>query len=191
MTYYEALLFLHILGATVWVGAAVLYDLLFLRAKQAADPILAQRLTAHTEWLAKRLFIPTSLAVLVLGILLTIEGPWSFGDLWIVLGLAGFATTFLVGVGGIEPEAKRIHAAIERGGPGDPEVAWRGRRITALNYFDNLLLVLVIADMATKPTGDDVWLLAIGAAVVLIAAGLVARTFRSSPAEGPAVAASG
>ena len=191
MTYYEALLFLHILGAAVWVGAAVLYDLLFLRAKLAADPVLAERLTSHTEWLAKRLFIPTSLAVLVLGILLTIEGPWSFGDLWIVLGLAGFATTFLVGVGGIEPEAKRIHAAIERGGPTDPEVAWRGGRISALNYFDNLLLILVIADMAIKPTGDDVWLLVLGAAIVLVAAFLVARVFRASAPVTPAAASPG
>ena len=31
--------------------------------------------------------------VLILGVLLTIEGPWSFGDLWIVLGLVGYAMT--------------------------------------------------------------------------------------------------
>jgi hypothetical protein len=142
-------------------------------------------LGAHTEWLAKRLFIPTSLAVLVLGILLTIEGPWGFGDLWVTLGLIGWATTFAVGVGGIEPQAKRIQAAIERGGPDDPEVAWRGRRITALNYFDNVLLFLIIADMAVKPTGDDVGLLLVGAAIVLVGVGLVVRVWRASAPQLP------
>jgi uncharacterized membrane protein len=188
MTYYEALLFLHISAVAVWVGAAVLYDLLFFRARRAADPALAGRLSAHSEWLAKRLFIPASLAVLVLGILLTIEGPWDFGYLWVVVGLVGWAITFAVGLGGIERQAKRIHAAIERGGPDDPEVAWRGRRITALNYFDNALLFLIIADMAIKPTGDDVGLLVVGAAIVLAGVGLVVRVWRVPAPELPAPA---
>jgi uncharacterized membrane protein len=183
MTYYEALLFLHISAAAVWIGSAVLYDLLFLRARRAADPALAERMGAHSEWLAKRLFIPTSLAVFVLGILLTIEGPWGFGDLWIVLGLFGWATTFVVGVAGIEPQAKRMHASIERAGPDDPEVAWRGRRITALNYFDNVLLFLVVADMAIKPTGDDVGLLVVGAAIVAAGVGLAAYVWRAPAPE--------
>jgi uncharacterized membrane protein len=178
MTYYEALLFLHISAVAIWVGAAVLYDLLFFRAKRAADPALAGRLSAHSEWLAKRLFIPTPLVVLVFGILLTIESPWGFGDLWVALGLVGWAITFVVGVGGIEPQAKRINAAVERGGTDDPEVAWRGRRITALNYFDNVLLFIIIADMAIKPTGDDVGLLVVGAAIVLAGVGLVVRVWR-------------
>jgi uncharacterized membrane protein len=187
MTYYEALLFLHISAAAVWIGSAVLYDLLFFRARRAADPALAERMGAHSEWLAKRLFIPTSLAVFVLGILLTIEGPWGFGDLWIVLGLFGWATTFVVGIAGIEPQTKRMQAALERGGPDDPEVAWRGRRITALNYFDNVLLFVVVADMAIKPTGDDVGLLVVGAAIVLAGVGLGARVWRA-PAPEPAAA---
>lgn len=40
--------------------------------------------------LANTIFIPSSLLVFVFGIWLTIEGPWSFGDLWIVLGLVGY-----------------------------------------------------------------------------------------------------
>ncbi len=189
MTYYEALLFLHVTAAAVWVGAAVLWDVLFFRAKRAGDPALAERVGAHTEWLAKRLFIPASLAVVVLGILLVIEGPWGFGDPWIAIGLAGWATTFVVGVAAIEPQAKRIHAAVQRGGPNDPEVAWRGRRITALNYFDNVLLLLILADMTVKPTGDDVGLLVVGAAIVVVAVALVVRTFRTpAPEVSPAVA---
>ena len=186
MTYYEALLFLHVAAAGIWIGSAVLYDLLFLRAKRAADPVLAERIGAHSEWLAKRLFIPTSLVVLVLGILLTTRRRGGSGDLWILIGLAGWAGTFVVGVAGIEPETKRIHAAIERGGPGDPEVAWRRRRVTALNYFDNLLLFVVVADMTIKPTGDDAAVLIVGGVIVAAAIAAVVRTFR---AAGPELAA--
>ena len=87
---------------------------------------------------------------------------------------------------GIEPETKRIHAAIERGGPGDPEVAWRRRRVTALNYFDNLLLFVVVADMTIKPTGDDAAVLIVGGVIVAAAIAAVVRTFR---AAGPELAA--
>jgi uncharacterized membrane protein len=170
-------------AAAVWVGAAVLWDVLFFRAKRTADSVLAERIGAHADWLAKRLFIPAALVVLVLGILLTIEGPWSFGDVWVLVGLAVWATTFVVGIAGIEPQTKRIHAAMERGGPGDPEAAWRSRRVTALNYFDNLLLLVVLADMTVKPTGDDAILLVVGATIVAVALVLVVRVWREPAPE--------
>ena len=107
MSYYEILLFLHIGAAAIWIGSAFLFFVLLLHAKRSNDPLLAQRLGANIEWLAKRLFIPASLSVLVLGILLTIEGPWSFDQLWILLGLTGMATSFLVGLGVIEPLPRR------------------------------------------------------------------------------------
>jgi hypothetical protein len=44
----------------------------------------------------------------VLGILLVIEGPWSFGQLWIVLGLVGFALTFATGIAIAKPRADAI-----------------------------------------------------------------------------------
>jgi hypothetical protein len=53
------------------------------------------------------LFIPSSLGVLVVGVLLTIDGPWEFDMLWILVGFAGSVATFLVGIGLIEPTARR------------------------------------------------------------------------------------
>jgi hypothetical protein len=41
-------------------------------------------------------FIPASLTVVVFGIALVIQSDaWTFDYLWIVLGLLGFATTFV------------------------------------------------------------------------------------------------
>jgi hypothetical protein len=37
-----------------------------------------------------RLFIPSGVLTLVFGVRLVFEGPWSFGDLWILVGLAGW-----------------------------------------------------------------------------------------------------
>jgi uncharacterized membrane protein len=185
LSYYEVLVFLHVVGAAIWIGSAFLFFVLFQRSKMANDPVLAERLGANVEFLAKRLFIPTSLAVVVLGVLLTIEGPWTFDQLWILLGLGGWAVTFLVGVGLIEPTTKKMHAAIAAHGPQDPEVARLNRRLDALGVLDLTVLFTIVWDMALKPTADDTGTLIIAAAAVAAGAFHVLRSFR----QGEAVAA--
>ncbi len=178
MSYYEILLFLHIVGATIWLGSAFMLQALLYRARKTDDTVLIERVTSNTQWLANRIFIPTSLAVLVLGILLTIEGPWGFDQLWIVIALVAFAGTFLFGVGVIEPEGKRLHAAAEAHGPEHPETRLHNDRMDAYMKLDLVLLFVVVFDMALKPTADDVGALVLGAAALLATIGYVVRVVR-------------
>ena len=104
MSYYEVLAFLHIAFAIVWLGSGFLLQVLGFKADASRDVVRIQGLLDDADWAANRLFIPSSLVVLVLGILATIEGPWTFGDLWIVLGLVGYGMTFLTGVAFISPQ---------------------------------------------------------------------------------------
>jgi uncharacterized membrane protein len=180
LSYYEILLFLHVAAVAIWIGSAFLFFVLFLHAKRSNDPLLAQRLGANVEWLAKRLFIPASLAVLLLGILLTIEGPWSFDQLWILLGLGGMAASFLVGVGVIEPTTKKMHAAIEAHGPIHSEVARQNRRLEALGLFDLVLLFSVVWDMVLKPTSDDLGTLLVPALALGGALLFLFRAYRTA-----------
>lgn len=185
MSFYEILLFLHVIGATIWLGSAFLLQALLYRGRKAQDAVLVERVSSHTQWLAQRIFIPTSLAVLVLGILLTIEGPWSFDQLWIVIALAAFAGTFLFGVGVIEPEGKRLHAATAEHGPEHPETRRHADRMDAYMKLDLVLLFVVVFDMVLKPTADDVGTLVIGGAALLATIAYVARV-ASRPAYAPA-----
>ncbi len=181
MSYYEVLLFLHIATAVIWLGSGFFLQMLVIRAEKTGDRLLTKQLSAHTGWLAQRIFIPSSLAVLVLGILLTIEGPWSFDQLWIVLGLVGYAISFLVGILFIEPEGKRIHAAMEAHGPESPQAAFHVRRINVVSRMELVVLYLVIAVMALKPTGDDTGTLIVMAAVVLVTLALGVPRLRAAP----------
>ncbi len=187
MSYYEILLFLHIVGATIWLGSAFMLQALLYRARKTDDNVLIERVTSNTQWLAQRIFIPTSLAVFVLGILLTIEGPWSFDQLWILIALAAFAATFLFGVGVIEPEGKRLHAAAETYGPDHPETRLHDDRMNAYMKLDLVLLFVVVFDMALKPTADDVGTLVLGAAALLATIAYVVRVVRRAALE-PAAA---
>jgi uncharacterized membrane protein len=167
MSYYEVLLFLHIAAAAVWLGSGFFLQMLVFRAGKAGDAPLLQGIASNSGWMAQRIFIPASLVVLVVGILLTIEGPWSFGDLWIVLGLTGYAFSFLVGILFIEPEGKRIAKAMAAGDQG--RAAFHVNRINTVSRIELVVLYLVVAVMALKPTGDDTGTLVLAAALLLAA----------------------
>ena len=175
MSYYEILLFLHIGAAIVWLGGGAMLQALVMRAERTTDDVLVKKLAENAKWLAQRVFIPSSIAVLVLGILLTIEGPWAFDQLWIVLGLLGYAASFLTGILFLEPEGKRIDAAMSEHGPRSTQAVYHVRRINVVQRVELTILFLVVAVMALKPSGEDVWTLLVGAAILVAAFAAGAR----------------
>jgi uncharacterized membrane protein len=194
MTLYEFLLFVHIAATVVWVGAGLCSLVLAIGYDHDGDEPAIRRFLADQERLATRLFIPASLTVVIFGIALVIESEaWSFDQLWIVLGLVGFAATFVTGLFMIKPASERIGAAMEReGGRLTPELRTDIRKLIVMARLDYVVLFLVIADMVIKPIGDDVGVL-IGMAVILVAgiAYIVSRlraldAEREAPAPSPA-----
>jgi uncharacterized membrane protein len=186
MTFYELLLFVHIVGAAVWFGAGLMMQVLARRADRADDHATLKRLVDDTEDLSNLVFIPASMVVLIAGLVLVIDGPWSFGDLWIVLGLVGFAATLATGVLLIKPSAEKIAAVMERDGGMSPAALYETRRMMALARIDYVSLLLVIAVMAIKPTGSDALFLAALAAVLLGGAALVYTRARAIAPPTPA-----
>jgi uncharacterized membrane protein len=183
MTYYEVLLFLHIVAAIAWIGAAIAVQFLSFRAEQTHNAPFMQALGASSEWLATRLFIPSSLSVLVFGILLTIEGPWTFDMLWIDLGFAGFAMSFLTGILFLKPEGEKIGRAIAAHGPQSSEARHRIRRISVIERVELVILILVVGAMTIKPTSEDGGTLLLFAALTVAAVALGAWTLRSTDAD--------
>ena len=181
MSYYEALLFLHILATIIWIGAGVSLQFLTFRGRQTHDGHFLQSVGAMSDWLAQRLFIPSSLTVFVLGVLLTIEGPWSFDSLWIDIGLAGFAFSFLTGLLFLKPEGDRIGRAIAAHGPTSAEASFHIGRIDAVQRLELVILILVVAAMSIKPTADDEVTLVIGALILAVAVALAIRSLSRLP----------
>jgi hypothetical protein len=178
MTLYELLLFVHVVATIVWIGAGFLSLVLGTSYAARDDEPAMQRFLKDQEWLALRLFVPASLTVLLLGIALVIESEaWSFDQLWIVLGLIGFAATFVTGLFLIKPASERIGAAMEsQGGRLTPALRTEIRKLIVKSRVDYVVLTLVVFDMIAKPTGDDTgMLIAMGAVLVAGIAYIVAR----------------
>ncbi len=193
MTLYELLLFVHVVATIVWIGAGFLSLVLGTSYAARDDEPAMQRFLKDQEWLALRLFVPASLTVLLLGIALVIESEaWSFDELWIVLGLIGFAATFVTGLFLIKPTSERIGAAMEsQGGRLTPALRTEIRKLIVKSRVDYVVLTLVVFDMIAKPTGDDTgMLIAMGAVLVAGIAYIVARlrAIDSEAARAPAPA---
>ena len=179
MTWYELLLFLHIVAAIVWLGSGLLIQILAVRAERARDVEGLRRVAGEAAALGETLFIPASLATLVFGVLLVIDGPWGFDMLWIVLGLVGYLATFLTGILVMKPGSEKVAAIMERDqGVMSAEAEVEIRKLLTKGRLDTVVLYMVVAIMALKPTGDDVGILAVLAAIMVAGSAYVAVRLR-------------
>ncbi len=180
MSRYEVLVFLHIAAVVIWLGAGFLLAVLI----HAAASDRQKELGYHQEmgWLSTRFFIPVSLSVVILGILLVLDGPYDFDELWINIGLVGYLASFLMGILFFKPEGERIGALVAEQGPNAPELDRRLKRIAMVERVQLTILFLVVADMTFRPTSDDTGMLIGGAAILAAAIALAAAGLRRAPA---------
>ncbi len=175
MSTYEIYLTFHVLMAIVWLGGGLAISVLGWRITLTNDGRAMAGFAKQTEWVGLRVFTPASLVLLVLGFLMIHEGGWSYSSLWIVIGLAGFAVTFLTGLLFLGPEGGKIGKLIDAEGPESPAVKARIRRVLFIARLDLITLYTIAGDMLVKPTGDDVAVLVAG--VLVIAALAIAVTW--------------
>jgi Predicted integral membrane protein (DUF2269) len=125
------------------------------------------------------------LTVVVCGILMVVDGPWDFGALWIGLGLAGYAATFVTGAFILGPRAEQVAARSEQEGM-TTSIAAEMRRVLLLARVDTVVLFLVVAVMVTKPTGDETGLLLAMAAILVGGVAATLATVRNAHAQATA-----
>ncbi|HEU0019572.1 MAG TPA: DUF2269 family protein [Thermoleophilaceae bacterium] len=148
---YEFLLTIHILAAVVWVGGGIAMHILGRRVLKRNDPQEIYKFSEEVNTIGMRLYAPTSLILLVAGILLVNEVGYDFSQLWITLAFIGWGFSFLVGVGYYGPQDKKLQALVAAEGPTAPGVVDNVRQALLVNSFEILILVLVVVDMTAKP----------------------------------------
>ena len=86
-----------------------------------------------------------------MGIAMMINTNWGWGHFWVIVGLIGYAATFVTGIAVLSPLAKQIDASAEENGPEHPTTLALIDRIIMLARIDVALLLVVVIDMITKP----------------------------------------
>lgn len=145
---------IHVSVAVFWVGGGLVLTVLGLKAEASDDPEEIATLARWAGWVGEKLFAPAGLVVLAMGIAMLIHGDDSlvhWGKFWVIAGLVGYASTFITGIAFLSPQAKRIAELSATKGTADPETTAAIRRILLIARIDVAVLLLVVADMITKP----------------------------------------
>jgi len=149
-TTYQWYLAVHILAAVIWVGGALTVQLLAIRAARPNAALQIGSLASEIEWVGTRVFIPSSLILVVMGFLLIHEGSWDY-KFFIVFALAVWIASFLVGAAFLGPQSRKLSADVERHGPDSAQARARLQRIFLVSRIELVFLLLVVLDMVLKP----------------------------------------
>jgi uncharacterized membrane protein len=152
ITLYGVLLFLHVLGAAVWIGGEAATVALRAVALRSGGRQRTVALVRDTDRLNNLVISPAVAVLLGAGIWLVLEGHWGFDRFFVIFGLAGFAASSLLGGAVTAPSGKALHKAAELHGPDSPEVGSLLRRIQLGLLLDLILLTAIVFVMATKPS---------------------------------------
>ena len=144
--------FIHVLGASIWVGGGVMLSLIGARARKSEDPRLIGEFARTLSYVGLRVLTPAVVAVLLSGLWLVLTGSeWKFTQLWVLLGLGAFILAFLIGA----IYLSRIAIQLDRVATGtdlNPQIArdLLGRWIVG---YQIILIILLFAvwDMIFKP----------------------------------------
>ena len=149
---YEIYKTLHVVLAVVWVGGGAAFTIMALLADRnratAEMPVIAK----YATFFGERIFTPAGILVLGFGIAMVEKANWGWGVFWIDFALAGWALSTVVGIGYLSPASKKLTKLLEEKGPEHPGVRPAIDALIGVARFDVVLLILIVLDMAAKPT---------------------------------------
>jgi len=148
---YDFLLFVHVLGAVIWVGGGSALNIVGTRLANASEPDAMAGFARQVEFIGQKIFAPVSGILFLAGVLMTLD-RWSFKDLWIAIGVVGFLYSAITGAAILGPLSGRTGKLIAERGPGDPQVAANIKKLFMFGRMETLVMILVIAAMTLKPT---------------------------------------
>jgi uncharacterized membrane protein len=151
-TLHNVLLFIHVLGAIVWIGAGVTLLLLTRRLTAARDMEGFRALSEQSEFFGPKVFAPSAFVTLTAGIwMVAISPAIGFGDAWIIWGLTGVALSVVFGAVLSERAAAQLHVATQAE-PVDPGlVATLQGRLSTYSTIDVVILLSVVWAMVFRP----------------------------------------
>jgi len=151
-TWFGIFKLIHVGVAVFWVGGGLLLTALALRAERSHDPEEIARIARQATFVGEKLFAPAGGIVLLMGIAMVVNSPTiGFGDTWVIIGLVGFAISFVTGIAVLAPRARRIVELSDTVGAVAPQTQAAIREILLISRVDIAVLVIVVFDMLMKP----------------------------------------
>lgn len=150
MTWYEFWLFLHVIGAIVWIGGATAIQVFGILTKRAADPGKTAFFVGNVSFTVLWVFLPASLVLIASGVGLTESGNWDWGEPFIAWGLLLWAIVSLVAFGFLGRAMAKAGARLAAEGP-SPALALQLRNLVWTSRALLGVLVVIVFLMTVKP----------------------------------------
>ncbi len=170
MNLSDILLWLHIIGAVIWIGTALTMEGLTWRIRRTGTVKQLRDLFAVSAWLSKRYYMPASSLTLLAGVGLVItHNHFTFSQPWVLIGLGGFLVASVLGAGFISPTMHQIGQLLEHHDLRNSDVVGQLNRLAVLSRLDIALLLVILLDMVIKPTWDSGLFWATAAILLILA----------------------
>jgi hypothetical protein len=168
MQFYQLFMFLHIACVIVWLGCGVALFILGSAAILRKDRTTIVSVADRDAATFGRIFGPAALGALLCGLAMTWIA-WDFHELWILIGLAGFAVSAAYSATALRQCGDRLSSAIHKYGAESTLALAEAQRLLILGRFDTILLTVIVADMVFKPSPQNA--LTLGLMAAALAAG--------------------
>ncbi|HWL65106.1 MAG TPA: DUF2269 family protein [Actinomycetota bacterium] len=137
------LLYAHIVLAILWIGGAVMFNLMATRARSSGSPEAVIRTMGDSEWAGKFYFTPVAILTLVTGVVLvlTSNGAYTFEDPFVVAGIAGIVISGVLGGTYYAKAAQSISAAVNERGLEDAGTRSQLDRLRLIAWVETAMLL--------------------------------------------------
>lgn len=150
MSWYELLLFLHLLAMATWFGSGLAIMVLATRAQNVEGPAFGT-FAINAGWWAGRAHPASGVVLLLTGFGMVAEADLDF-DTWLILALIGLVLAMGVGGALIGRTSDALSKALQaNGGNYAEEHRDLAAQVILYSRIELAILVLVIADMVAKP----------------------------------------
>ena len=151
MSWYELLLFLHVLAIATWFGSSLAITVLGIRAlKTGGETFGPVRINAG-GW-GGRAHPAAGVVLLLTGFGMVADADLSLGETWVLLALIGLVIAFGIGgalIGRTSDELTKTLTA--SGGVLTGEQRPAAEKLLLYTRIELVVLALVVADMVAKP----------------------------------------
>ena len=149
LTSYELWLFLHLTAVVVWIGGALMGQVFGILTQRARSPVESAGYGRNMAWVAKWIFLPSSVVVILTGMGLTEDGDWGWDEPFVVVGMIAGVAIAALGIGYVTPRMGRAGARMATDGP-SPELAAEMNRLVWIARGLLAVAFVIIFMMVTK-----------------------------------------
>lgn len=147
---YNAIKYVHVISAVIWVGGAFLAQILAIRAQRSTDPSELPRLGAALGEVGMKVFLPASVILFIAGAILTIQ-RWAFSDAWISIAIILWLLSAVTGAVYLGPQSARIGKLFASEGPASMKARAALTRVFIVSRLELSSFALIVFLMIFKP----------------------------------------